>query len=47
MGLNLIEVVEEVQINGVVPGGLNSTFITLIPKRSNPKTFNDFLPISL
>src|SRR4051812_26576476 len=27
--------------------GLNSSFITLIPKKANPETVNDFRPISL
>ena len=34
-------------MSGLVSGALNSTFITLIPKRSKPTSFDDFRPISL
>ncbi|VFQ73354.1 unnamed protein product [Cuscuta campestris] len=30
-----------------IPKGYGSTFLTLIPKKSQPKTFDDFKPISL
>ncbi|VFQ72955.1 unnamed protein product [Cuscuta campestris] len=30
-----------------IPKGYGSTFISLIPKKDNPKTFDDFRPISL
>ncbi|VFQ69892.1 unnamed protein product [Cuscuta campestris] len=30
-----------------IPKGYGSTFLTLIPKKSQPKTFDDFRPISL
>jgi len=39
--------VEESKILGVIPGGLNATFLTLIPKANNPSSFDDFHPISL
>ena len=38
---------EQARIEGFVPGSLNSTFFTLIPKCENPSTFADFRPISL
>lgn len=33
--------------SGIIPPGLNSSFITLIPKVTEPKTIMDFRPISL
>jgi hypothetical protein len=39
--------VEESRLLGKIVGGLNSTFLTLIPKVNNPKNFEDFRPISL
>lgn len=33
--------------NGTIPNGLNSSFITLIPKTKQPKLVTDFRPISL
>ena len=44
------EVVEAVQFFGVhktISGGCNSSFITLVPKSSNPLTLSDFRPINL
>lgn len=32
---------------GVLPAGMNSSFITLVPKVKNPTVFADFRPISL
>lgn len=32
---------------GVLPAGMNSSFITLVPKVRNPTIFADFRPISL
>jgi hypothetical protein len=39
--------VEESRVRGSIVGGLNSTFLTLIPKTNRPRTFDDFHPISL
>jgi hypothetical protein len=39
--------VEDTRITGKIVGGINSTFLVLIPKDNCPKTFNDFRPISL
>ena len=47
VGSNLIAVVEETRTKGLVVGNLNSTFINLILKCSNPLSFNGFSPISL
>jgi hypothetical protein len=47
LGETLRGAVEESRITGVVTGGLNATFITLIPKTDKPATFSDFRPISL
>lgn len=33
--------------NGRIINGLNPSFISLIPKKSNPMTIEDYLPISL
>jgi hypothetical protein len=47
VGEDLLAMVEESRTLGSIVGGLNSTFLTLIPKANNPKTFEDFRPISL
>jgi hypothetical protein len=39
--------VEESRIKGNISGGLNSTFIALIPKVNKPQNFGDYRPISL
>jgi hypothetical protein len=39
--------VEESRMKGQIVGGLNSTFIALIPKTNKPTTFNDYRPISV
>jgi len=39
--------IEETHKNGIVSGAMNTIFIALIPKKSKPKTFDDFRPISL
>jgi len=44
---DLVQVVEESRKFGNIPGCLNSTFLTLIPKENNPSSFGDFRPISL
>ena len=47
VGLDVLAMVEEVCLHGVISGALNSTFIALIPKKDKPATFYDFHPISL
>ena len=47
LGKDLLSAVNSTRISGIIPSSLNSTFITLIPKRDKPQTFADFRPISL
>jgi len=47
LGKDLLLAVEESRNKGYIPGILNATFFTLIPKVSKPTTFNDFRPIAL
>jgi hypothetical protein len=47
VGEDLLEMVEESRLKGFIPGALNSTFITLIPKVNKPHHFGDYRPISL
>jgi hypothetical protein len=47
VGEDLLGMVEESRRLGIVSGGLNATFLTLIPKANKPSTFDDFRPISL
>jgi hypothetical protein len=47
IGKDILKVVEESRINGVMHPPLNATFISLIPKKDAPQTFEDFRPISL
>jgi hypothetical protein len=47
VGLDLLQMVEDSRITGKIVGSLNSTFLVLIPKESNPLSFSDFRPISL
>lgn len=44
---DLLVVVEESRTFGKVVGAFNSTFLSLIPKKDDPDTFEDFRPISL
>ena len=43
----LLMVVEQIRILGFVPGDMNLTFLTIIPKSSDPEQFLDFRPIAL
>lgn len=47
MGEDLLEFVEDSRKKGDIFGGLNSTFLALIPKVSKSGSFDDFRPISL
>jgi exonuclease III len=47
MGQDLLDVVEDARLRGVINPLLNSTFLVLIPKSNHPKQFKDFRPISL
>ena len=47
MGEDLLRVIEDSGKSGKIPIVFNSTFIALIPKSDNPKTFDEFKPISL
>jgi hypothetical protein len=47
IGEDLLAMVEETRRLGSVMGGLNATFLTLIPKTNCPRSFDDFRPISL
>eukprot|EP00253_Pinus_taeda_P008007 PITA_08007 len=47
IGSEVTDVVEESRLNREIYRPFNSTFIALIPKKDEPKTFEDFRPISL
>jgi hypothetical protein len=47
IGQDILRLVEEIRLTGQIPLSLNSTFITLIPKKDNPDSLDDFKPISL
>ena len=47
VGIDLLKVVEQSRLDEKVTISLNSTFITIIPKRDKNQTFADFRPISL
>jgi len=47
IGKDILKVVEEYHINGYMHTPLNDTFISIIPKKDDPKSFEDFIPISL
>ena len=47
LGGDLLRVVEDSRKLGKIPAVFNTTFIALIPKTDQPKTFDDFRPISL
>jgi hypothetical protein len=44
---NLLRVVEESRTSGKVLETFNATFIALIPKNNDPKSFEEFRPIFL
>ena len=47
LGPTLVQTVDLTRISRFIPPALNSTFITLIPKKDKPRSFADFRPISL
>jgi hypothetical protein len=47
VGDDLLELVEDSRTRGKIQSSLNSTFLALIPKENNPRTFMDFRPIAL
>lgn len=44
---DVVAFVKEFEATGNIPKGCNSTFVTLIPKTSDPLTLSDYRPISL
>lgn len=44
---DLVGMVQEARVMGHISRSINSTFITLIPKKSNTESFMDYMPISL
>jgi len=47
VGGDLLNMVEETRQRGKISGGLNLTFIALIPKVNKPLSFREYRPISL
>jgi hypothetical protein len=47
VGEDLLALVEESRGLGTIYGGINATFLTLIPKENKPDSFDEFHPISL
>lgn len=47
MGLKVCRVVSNFFSSGIMDENVNSTFITLIPKKSTPSRVSEFRPISL
>jgi hypothetical protein len=47
LGADLLRVVEETRLNGLIHPPFNTTFLALIPKKDEPTSFEDFRPISL
>ena len=47
IGPDLLLLVEETRVNGVLHLPLNSTFLTLIPKKDKTESLEDYRPISL
>jgi hypothetical protein len=47
VGEDLLAFVEDSRRLGTIYGGINATFLTLIPKANKPASFDDFRPISL
>ena len=47
IGPDLLQLVEETRVNGILHLPLNSTFLALIPKRDNLEILEEYRPISL
>ena len=47
IGPDLLQLVEDSRINGLLHPPLNSTFLALIPKKDKPESLEDYRPISL
>ena len=47
LGEELLSAVDFTSVSGCIPPSLNSTFLTLIPKKEKPSSFTNFSPISL
>jgi len=47
IGANMISVIYSFYESGYIPKGCNASFITLVPKRDNLSTLNEYRPISL
>jgi hypothetical protein len=47
VGSDLLEMVEDSRKKGHLSGGINATFLALIPKANKPVSFDDYRPISL
>ena len=47
LGVDLLNMIEETRVSGVVTGSLNATLLTLIPKVDKPMVYLDYRPISL
>jgi hypothetical protein len=44
---DLLREIDEYRVSRIVLGGINATFITLIPKKNSLDTFDDCMLISL
>ena len=42
-----MEGIKESRVKEIMPPNINATFITLIPKKDKPESYDDFHPISL
>ena len=47
IGPDLLQLVEETRVNGILHLPLNSTILSLIPKKDNPESLEDYRLISL
>ena len=47
IGANMINAIHCFYVSGYIPKGCNASFISLVPKKVNPTSFNEYRPISL
>jgi hypothetical protein len=47
VGKDILKFIEDSRTNGYIHPPLNATFISLVPKKDNPSSMEDFRPISL